>query len=51
MTFFSDEFFAQITFMIKMVFFSTLIYFLPPLKSLHARNEGPLPVRGNPVCG
>jgi oligosaccharide repeat unit polymerase len=51
MTFFSDEFFAQITFMIKMVFFSTLIYFLPPLKSLHARNEGPLSVRGNPICG
>jgi oligosaccharide repeat unit polymerase len=51
MTFFSDEFFAQITFMMKMALFSTSIYFLPPLKSLHTRNQEPLPVSGNPVCG
>jgi oligosaccharide repeat unit polymerase len=51
MTFFSDEFFAQITFMGKMAFFSTVIYFLPPLRSLHSHREDPLPLPGNPVCG
>lgn len=51
MTFFSDEFFAQITFMLKMALFSTSVYFLPPLKSLHLRNEDALSVPGNPVCG
>ena len=51
MTFFSDEFFAQITFMLKMALFSTSIYFLPPLKSLHMRSKDPLPASGDPVCG
>jgi len=51
MTFFSDEFFAQITFMLKMAIFSTSIYFLPPLKSLHMRSKDPLPASGDPVCG
>jgi hypothetical protein len=32
MTFFSDEFFAQVTFMAKMAFLSTAIYFMPPLR-------------------
>ena len=51
MTFFSDEFFAQITFMCKMAFLSTFVYFLPPLKSLHTRQEDPLPATGNTICG
>jgi oligosaccharide repeat unit polymerase len=51
MTFFSDEFFAQITFMLKMALFSTSVYFLPPLKSFHMRGEDQLRVPGNPVCG
>jgi oligosaccharide repeat unit polymerase len=50
MTFFSDEFFAQITFMGKMAFFSTFVYFLPPLKSLHTRHDS-LPATGNTICG
>jgi oligosaccharide repeat unit polymerase len=33
MSFFSDEFFAQVTFMAKMAILSTGIYFLPPLRS------------------
>ena len=51
MTFFSDEFFAQITFMLKMSFFATSIYFVPPLKSLHLHKHDAQLVPGNPVCG
>ena len=46
MTFFSDEFFAQVTFMAKMAIFSTCVYFMPPLRSAIPAEHRELPQEG-----
>lgn len=51
MTFFSDEFFAQVTFMAKMAILSTAIYFMPPLRSSLRAEHRELPQEGISVCG
>lgn len=51
MTFFSDEYFAQFTFMVKMTVLSTGIYFLPPLRSSARAEDRELPREEVSVCG
>jgi oligosaccharide repeat unit polymerase len=51
MTFFSDEFFAQITFMAKMAFLSTAVYFMPPLRRSIRATDRELAQEGSSVCG